>query len=178
MIILHRPEREAFSNSNISSSSSVQICCESLESILKLLHIYSRLYDYTSLPVTFIHTLASAASVLLMKSHIGVSSADDTPLPKSIDIISTAIDGLSQTWPSAKQVGGVIKSAMRDSAAPDDHPNTSRETIDFMPDILELDTSCNDNNNNSIEDFQSKDDTPAFIDPVANPNYYFIGKNL
>ena len=131
MIILHRPPRQLLKDPKTSTSKDVEICYESLDSIIKLLRIYSRHYQYSPLPLTFIHILASAASVILMKQYINNSPWDDISISRPLDHVLEAIDGISQTWPCAKQIRGVITTAI-ENLNKDTTRNDSPESFDFM----------------------------------------------
>lgn len=99
MIILHRPPRHVFNSPKISTSEDVATCYQSLDDIVKLLKSFSRNYNYNYLPVTFVHILASASSVVLMKQHIGNLDWNDPLVSMPLDLILEAVDGISQTWP-------------------------------------------------------------------------------
>lgn len=131
MIILHRPPRQSFRDLNISTSQDVAICYESLESSIKLLRTFSRQYNYRSLPFTFVHILASTASIILMKRYINKSSWQDAEITRPLGFVLEALDGISQTWPCANQVRSVITSAMQ-TPRPENHRNQSPESFDFM----------------------------------------------
>jgi hypothetical protein len=112
IIILHRPPRSVLKDPEVAVSQDVQTCYESLEAIIKLLRTYSRYYEYYDLPFTFVHTLATAASVLLMKRYIEDLSWDNVAVSKPLGHVLEAIDAVSQTWPCARQVRSVVNSAM------------------------------------------------------------------
>jgi hypothetical protein len=130
MILLHRPPRGLFQDLKIASSDDVKICYESLEAITRLLASYSRNYQYRPLPITFVHMLASTASIILMKRYIESSSWDDPVISKPLDLVLEAIDGISQTWPCAKQVRGIIAAAM-DTSSKETTLNASPESFDL-----------------------------------------------
>jgi hypothetical protein len=96
MILLDRPPRSLFQDRKVASSDDVKICYESLEAITRLLGSYSRNYQYNPLPITFVHMLASTASVVLMKQYIESSSWDYPAISKPLDLVLEAIDGISQ----------------------------------------------------------------------------------
>ena len=136
IIILHRPPRHLFHDPQIAKSEDVKTCYQSLESIIKLLRIYARSYQYHHLPATSIHIPASAASVIMMRRHIEGTSWDDPALSKQLDTVLSAIDGISQTWPCAKQVRGVITAAMK-SPTKEVSRNESPERFDLMAGVAE-----------------------------------------
>jgi hypothetical protein len=122
-------------------SQDVQTCYESLEAIIKLLRTYSRYYQYHDLPFTFVHTLATATSVLLLKRYIEDLPWDNVAVSKPLDFVLEVIDAVSQTWPCARQVRSVVNSAME--ASPHDRVgHQTPETFDLMmsiPDTGNLD---------------------------------------
>ena len=148
LIILHRPPRNLFRDPAIASSEDVKTCCESLDAIVKLVGIYSRQHQYSHLPLTFVHILASAASVVLMKRHIEGASWAQPEVSKSLGVILDALDGISQTWPCAKQVRAVINSAMKEgtpeAGAGGSSRNKSPEGFDLMTGLAGLPEVGND----------------------------------
>lgn len=150
MIILHRPPRQLFKDPKTSASKDVEICYESLDSIIKLLRIYSRHYQYSPLPLTFVHILATTASVILMKRYINNCPWDDPSISRPLDHVLEAIDGIAPTWPAAKQVRGVIDTAMENSSK-DSSRNDSPESFDFITGLGDT-VNCNANLNLGFED--------------------------
>jgi hypothetical protein len=142
-IILHRPPRNLFRDPAIATSEDVKTCYKSLEAIIKLIGIYSRQHQYNHLPLTFVHILASAASIVLMKRYIEGSSWNNPELSKPLECILNALDGISQTWPCAKQVRAVIDSAMKEGT-PDNARNKSPEGFDLMTGLTGLTDIGND----------------------------------
>ena len=161
MIILHRPPRQLFKDPKTSTSKDVEICYESLDSIIKLLRIYSRHYQYSPLPLTFVHTLASTASVILMKRYINNSPWEDASISRPLDHVLEAIEGISQTWPCAKQVRGVITTAMEKSSR-DSARNDSPESFDFMAGLADV----NFNPMNLDLGFEMDDANLGLLDPA------------
>lgn len=80
--------------------------------------VYSKHYSYSALPVTFIHTCASASSIVLLKRFL---SASPQGIPRNrrdiqetgtqLEQISKVIDSIAETWDSAKQIQKAISSA-------------------------------------------------------------------
>ncbi|KAH6675069.1 fungal-specific transcription factor domain-containing protein [Halenospora varia] len=113
MIILHRPPKQTFQDPGIATSQNVKNCYESLDFIIKLLGIFRfKKHDYSHLPFTFIHILATAASTVLMKRQIGDLPWDSTEIDKPLKEILLAFDGISETWPCATQIREMIESAL------------------------------------------------------------------
>lgn len=139
MIILHRPPRIAFKEPRIGETEDVQICYESLNIIMKLLRIHSnnlQKYPYRQLPITFVHTLASAASIVLMKRYIEGSSYKEPPIARPLDQILEAIDGVSNTWTCAKQVRDIITSTVK-KPEEGDPQKSSPGNFDLMTGLLD-----------------------------------------
>ena len=140
MIILHRPPRHMFRDPKIITSQDVKNCYSSLESLIKLLGIYSRQHNYSHLPFTFVHILATAASAILMKRYIEGFSWIDAEVSRPLSLIIGALDGIAKTWPCAKQVQGVINSAIlgsTDESAEIESP----QSFDLMTSLTEADYS-------------------------------------
>ena len=161
MIILHRPPRQSFRDPDISTSKDVEICYESLEANIKLLRTYSRQYNYRSLPFTFVHILASTASVILMKRYINKSLWDDTTILRQLEFVLEGLDAISQIWPCAKQVRGVITSTMQTPNREDDK-SKSPGSFDFMAGLSE---PANYNPLNIDMGFEIDGDTLGLFDP-------------
>jgi hypothetical protein len=142
-IILHRPPRNLFRDPAISTSEDVKTCYESLEAIIKLVGTYSRQHQFNHLPLTFVHILASAASIVLMKRYIEGSSWENPEVSKPLGCILDALDEISQTWPCAKQVRGVINAAMKEGT-PDNFRSKSVEDFDLMTGLTGLTDIGND----------------------------------
>lgn len=113
VIILRRPPKHSLQDPAKIHEEDINACYESLEVIIRLLKIYSRHYKYSHLPLTFVHTLASAASVILMKRYLKNHTWDNIEIAKPLDLVLAAIDGVSHTWLCAKQIRQVLNSAMK-----------------------------------------------------------------
>lgn len=118
MIILHRPPKHSSLEHLQSVAEDVDICSSSLSSILQLMKVYSKQYSYSALPVTFIHTCASAASIVLLKRALsagphgtGRNARDAQETANQLEQISKVIDSIAETWVSAKQIQASIASA-------------------------------------------------------------------
>ena len=146
LIILHRPPRNLFRDPTIATSEDVKTCYESLDAIVKLVGVYSRQHQYSHLPLTFVHILASAASIILMKRHIEGASRATPEVSKSLGVILDALDAIYQTWPCAKQVRAVINSAMKEGTpeAGVSSRNKSPEGFDLMTGLAGLPDAAND----------------------------------
>ncbi|RAL64861.1 hypothetical protein DID88_001457 [Monilinia fructigena] len=122
MIILHRPPRIAFKEPGIGETEDK--------------------YPYRQLPITFVHTLTSAASIILMKRSIEGSSCKEAAVARPLDQILEAIDGVSDTWTCAKQVRDIITSTMKEPEEGDPQ-KSSPGNFDLMTGLLdtEIDTA-------------------------------------
>jgi hypothetical protein len=127
MIILHRPPRHSSFAHLATISEDLDICSSSLNSILQLMKVYSKHYSYSALPVTFIHTCASAASIVLLKRYlsggpggVGRNTRDAQETSMQLEQISKVIDSIAETWVSAKQIQTAIASARETIKLEDD----------------------------------------------------------
>ena len=118
MIILHRPPKHSSLSHLQSVTEDLDICSSSLASILQLMKVYSKQYSYSALPVTFIHTCASAASIVLLKRALsagphgtGRNARDAQETSSQLEQISKVIDSIAETWMSAKQIQAAISAA-------------------------------------------------------------------
>ena len=118
MIILHRPPKHSSHEHLQSVTEDLDICSSSLSSILQLMKVYSKQYSYSALPVTFIHTCASAASIVLLKRGLsagpfgnGRNARDAQETSGQLEQISKVIDSIAETWMSAKQIQTAISAA-------------------------------------------------------------------
>lgn len=118
MIILHRPPKHSSLEHLQSVTEDLDICSSSLASILQLMKVYSKQYSYSALPVTFIHTCASAASIVLLKRALsagphgtGRNARDAQETSSQLEQISKVIDSIAETWMSAKQIQAAISAA-------------------------------------------------------------------
>lgn len=127
MIILHRPPRHSSLAHLATISEDLDTCSSSLNAILQLMKVYSKYYHYSALPVTFIHTCASAASIVLLKRYLSSgfggtwrNTRDIQEAGVQLEQISKVIDSIAETWVSAKQVQVAIASARETIKAQDD----------------------------------------------------------
>jgi len=172
LIILHRPPRNLFRDPAIATSEDVQTCYDSLDYIVKLIGVYNRQHQYSHLPLTFVHILASAASIILMKRYIKGLSWDASEVTKPLGTILDSLDSISQTWPCAKQVRSVIDSAMKEGS-PDAVRNKSPEGFDLMTGLTGLVTVGDDQLFNGEFGFNMDDTDIGFYmnDDFLNDQY-------
>lgn len=175
LIILHRPLRNSIRDPEIATSHDVTKCYESLDSIIKLLRTYSKHYQFSHLPFTFVHVLASAASVVLMKRYIENLSWEEASIKKPLALIRDSLDAVVQTWPCAKQVQVVIQSAM--DLQPQDNPQKeSPQNFDVM--ISSVSNGGIDYNQTEFEDYGEVDmDLYDFTDFTNVPFQLSTGYN-
>jgi len=119
MIVLHRPSLQLSRSPNaaeLAESRDFDICWQSTTSIIKLIRAYSRGNEYIYLPMTFVHTATSTASIILLKRHTQglVNHGDDEP-SKFLNTILEALEGCSATWFSAAQAKRAIMMADREA---------------------------------------------------------------
>ncbi|KAF7539671.1 hypothetical protein G7054_g2009 [Neopestalotiopsis clavispora] len=141
MIILHRPPRHLFSKPGIAESEDVDICYESLQALLRLMKTYARFYQFSALPLDFVHTLSVTAGTLLMKRYLennyNIASAgagagttatgggvDDPGVSRSMAIVLDAMDAVKYTWPCIVEIKESVERAM---ASP---PRSQSELVD------------------------------------------------
>lgn len=155
----------------IAASPDVTNCYESLEAIIKLLRVYSKHHRFSQLPCTFVHVLASAASVILMKRYIENTSWTDASIAKPLGLIQESLDAVAQTWPFANQIKRVINSAMKQQ--PQDNPqNESPQSFDLMTSFVTA--GSNDGMQNEFGDFVEMDmDAYYFAEPLQWSNGAF-----
>ncbi|KAF4631168.1 hypothetical protein G7Y89_g6963 [Cudoniella acicularis] len=179
MIILHRPPKQSFRDPGIASSQSIKKCYKSLGYIIKLLGVYKlKKYKYGHLPFTFIHVLATAASVILMKRQIENLSWNNPEINKPLDEILTAFDGVSGAWPCAIQVREMIASAI--SAPAQSEADQSRNESPPEFDIMKFIAEGGDNQNFVASNFNfelSNEDIGSF-DPEFFNDAYSWGNGL
>jgi hypothetical protein len=118
MIILHRPPRHSSLAHLTTVPEDLEICDASLSSILQLMKVYSKHYRFSALPVTFIHTCASAASIVLLKRYLSGPGPSRAASETSgqLEQISKVVDEVARTWVSARQIQKSIERAKRSFA--------------------------------------------------------------
>ncbi|KAL4963825.1 Zn(II)2Cys6 transcription factor [Aspergillus stella-maris] len=115
MIILHRLPRPLLETETISSSSSedVRICYDSLNSIIKLLKTFSRLYPLSSLPLDTVYILSAAAGAIFMKRIVEKAAFDNALISKPLSCVLDVMGTLSGTWPCMREIREGIVSYIR-----------------------------------------------------------------
>ena len=116
MIILHRPPSHFLRQPGMSASEDVEICYESLRALIRLMRCYSRFYHYRSLPLDFVHTLSTAAGVILMKRYLDQAPADDSEISKSFEVVLEAMAAIKATWPCIGEIEDCVLQAMQKQA--------------------------------------------------------------
>lgn len=127
LILLFRPPRRIISTQFAAFRGGFEICEQSLDSILLLLKAYSRDHGFDHLPVTFIHTAATATSIILLKLHVQRSSNSLNEATYQLEQISIAVDKLSKTWPAAIPVQTAVNEAKQQVS----HANSFEVPIAF-----------------------------------------------
>lgn len=114
MMILHRPPPHLFSEPNMAASEDVEICYESLQAVCRLIRSYSRYYRYEHLPLDFVHTLSTAASILLMQRYFeNAPGTSESTSSRSFALIQDAMDAIKNTHPCVKEIQESVRSATR-----------------------------------------------------------------
>ncbi|KAF2489528.1 hypothetical protein BU16DRAFT_531800 [Lophium mytilinum] len=117
MIILHRPPRHYFEKPGIAASEDVEICYESVYALVRLLRSYSRYYRYQSLPLDFVHSLSTAAGIIIMKRFFENATFDHSEVSTSLGVILRAMDDVKKTWPCMKEIQDSVLEAMKSRAS-------------------------------------------------------------
>ncbi|KAJ4292829.1 hypothetical protein N0V90_009492 [Kalmusia sp. IMI 367209] len=103
MILLHHPPRKSLQLPNESTIEDMETCNESLRAILKLMRTYARYYSFRYLPLDFVHTLSTAASILLIQRDLG-DCLDELNTSKPLDTVLSAMDKIQYTWPCVAEL--------------------------------------------------------------------------
>ena len=111
VIVLCRPPRQIMSDHLGAFRQGFDICEQSLATIIQLLKTYARDYGPDPLPVTFLHTAATAASMLLLKLQVQGLSNDINATAQQLEHISIAIDNAVNIWPAAAPIQRVVNDA-------------------------------------------------------------------
>ncbi|KAL1886939.1 hypothetical protein Cpir12675_006835 [Ceratocystis pirilliformis] len=119
MIILHRPPQQLLSRPGMGSGEDVKICYQSLQVLLRLMRSYNRYYDYRCLPLDFVHTLSTAAGVVLMKRILQNLPWDDAEISRNLGFLLNVMDSVSTIWPCVTKIREILllaRSSSRDSS--------------------------------------------------------------
>lgn len=112
-MILHRPPPHLFAEPNIAGSEDVEICYESLQAVCRLIRSYSRYYNYEHLPLDFVHTLSTAASIVLMRRYFeNAPSASEAASCRSLALVQDAMDEVKNTHSCIKEIQESVKNAI------------------------------------------------------------------
>ncbi|KAL3489796.1 hypothetical protein BJX62DRAFT_238774 [Aspergillus germanicus] len=113
LILLYRPPRGLMSNHLAIFRQGFEICEQSLTFILQLLKVYSRDYGLDQLPMTFVHTAATVASLVLLKLDVPGLSSDYNSTTQQLEQISAFVEKLARTWTAASPIQGAINDAQQ-----------------------------------------------------------------
>ncbi|KAH8694274.1 fungal-specific transcription factor domain-containing protein [Talaromyces proteolyticus] len=105
LIILFRPPRKLMSGYLPDFREGFEICDQSLSIITQILTTYSREWGLQHLPMTMVHTVASAASFVLLKLRVQGSSSETL---RQLDLVSNVVDNMAKTWKSAVHIQNAI----------------------------------------------------------------------
>ncbi|CAK7215350.1 hypothetical protein SBRCBS47491_002453 [Sporothrix bragantina] len=134
MIILHRPPRshlEAPSLSDatmsLAASEDVEICYESLGAILRLLRTYTRQheqhkrdhYRLALLPLDIVHTLSTAAGVVLMRRHLERMAWTDRDVAQPLNQLLDAMRAVQPVYPCMTEILDAVVEAVATGRAQD-----------------------------------------------------------
>ncbi|KAI7972922.1 hypothetical protein EIK77_000809 [Talaromyces pinophilus] len=112
LIILYRPPRQLNSNHFASYHGGMEICEQSLNSICQLFKAYGRDHgDFQHLPMTFIHIIATATSLILLKLRIPSLSTSTIETTQQLDQISNVVNNVAKIWPAAVPIQAAIEDA-------------------------------------------------------------------
>ncbi|KAK6193866.1 hypothetical protein LQW54_012030 [Pestalotiopsis sp. IQ-011] len=131
MIILHRPPRHLFSKPGVAESEDVEICYESLQAMLRLMKTYSRFYQYSALPLDFVHTLSVTAGTLLMKRFLENAPQQDAGIARAMQTILDAMDAIKYTWPCIVEIKESVAQAMEAQPAAQQEMDMRDPVLDF-----------------------------------------------
>ena len=138
MIILHRPPSRCSDADLLPLSDDVDICCQSLAAILRLLNSYERHYSVKALPLDIVHTLAAAARVVVLKKRLEHSSWTDFSVKKPLDQILNVMGSISTVWPCILEIKAGLETVVQnDSQQQQESPSGGPELLSF------LDNGCN-----------------------------------
>lgn len=158
MIILHRPPSRCSDADLLSLSDDVDICCQSLAAILRLLNSYERHYSFKALPLDIVHTLAAAARVIILKKRLEQSSWADISVRKPLDQILNVMGVISTVWPCILEIkAGLEMIVQNDSQQPQESPSGGPELLSF------LDNGCNSLLTPWLSDMEHMDSDLGFL---------------
>lgn len=120
MIVLHRPPRSLLQPPRDSTTEDVEICIESMRAILKLMKTYSRYYSFRSLPLDFVHTLSTAAGVILMQKDLG-DRLEENDTSKSLESVLSAMDEIKDAWPCVTELRTSLLQELQSSPGSGQH---------------------------------------------------------
>ena len=133
-MILHRPPQHLFSEPSVSTSEDVEICQESLQALCRLLRSYARQYHYHHLPLDFVHTLSTAASVILMERYFNSTAPmPETTPSRATVLIQEAMESVKDTHPCISEIMESFERATRPqpSTIPDLNPLMGSGLMDW-----------------------------------------------
>ena len=133
MIVLHRPPSHVFEKDGIAESEDVEICYESLESILHLMRSYSRFYRYRSLPLDFVHILSTTAGTIMMKRFFQNASWDDPNVERPLSLVIEAMEEIQNTWPCVEEIKDfVVQARQAPTSLPPSNPPSAPDLMNGL----------------------------------------------
>lgn len=112
MIILHRPPRQRLDDRAVQTSEAVEICCQSLGALLKLIRSYGRYYAFEYLPLDFVQTLACAAEVIMIKRYIDKAGWEERDVAAGMGLVLEVMGKLEGVAPSVGEIRESIVASM------------------------------------------------------------------
>ncbi|CAK7224658.1 hypothetical protein SEUCBS140593_005643 [Sporothrix eucalyptigena] len=131
MIILHRPLRRHLDDPaaapQVIASEDVEICYESLAAILRLLRTYTRQhhehhndqYRLALLPLDIVHTLSTAAGVVLMRRHLERLAWTDRDVALPLNQLLDAMRAVQPVYPCMTEILDAVVDAVATGRAQD-----------------------------------------------------------
>ena len=149
LIILYRPPRQLNSNHSASYHGGMEICEQSLNSICQLFKVYGRDHGgFQHLPMTFIHIIATATSLILLKLRIARLSTSTIELTQQLDQVANVVNNVAKIWPAAVPIQAAIEDARQrivrnDTPSVDLQDTTGLDWQVSAADFLRLKVSTN-----------------------------------
>ena len=79
--------------------------------ILRLLREHTKHYGLDQLPMTFIHVIATAASIIFLKLHVRGPSSDTNVIASQLDQLFKVAERMAKAWPGAAHMETAINDA-------------------------------------------------------------------
>lgn len=136
MIILHRPPRQHLDDEAVINGDGVEICYQSLSALLRLLKGYKTHYRFDFLPLDFVHTLATAAEVVMMRKYMDKASWDDINISRPINQILDAMEAIQHVFPCMQEIRESIVQSIQAGRNPEGQPMEDMNGLEL--DIMDM----------------------------------------